>query len=181
MPTLRERKYQLLIQAGFTHRESLEFSRQYTIEQLRSLPYLRTIIRTRRLYRDNLRSRGYSEEQIKRSIVYLYYKNEWLGVDGTPDIWVMIRNLRRDSIESGDYQPPPKSKGSHHPKGISKGDIVGQRLRARARQKGITTTGAVNTTLTKIAVLNRQLSQETNDKKRQALIEQRNKLWQRIS
>lgn len=127
MPTLRSHRQDYLINAGFSRSESSELSRQYSMSQFRSLPYLRDMIRTRRLYVGRLKSLNYSDKEIKSSIEYLYYKNQWLDNDGNPDIWTLLKKFRKASIQSGDYTPPRK-KGSHH-KLISREDLKGQKTR----------------------------------------------------
>ncbi len=127
MPTLFSHKEKYLIDSGFLRKEAREFAHTYSMNQLRTLPYIRDMIRTRRLYVGRLKSLNYSDAEIKKSLTYLYYKNEWLDKDGNPDLWAMLRSFRRKSIQSGDYTPPPPKKGSHHK--ISREDLSGQKSR----------------------------------------------------
>lgn len=179
MPTIRGYKYKFLTAAGFYHKEALEFSRQYSMNQLRTIPYLQDLIRWRRLYRDSLRKRKYTELDIRRSVTYLYYKNNWV-IDKTLDPWQMLKHFRKEAIATGDYHPVPKRKGSHHKEGISKGDVIAQRLRAKARGKGKRITGRVQDTLDKIAVLNQRINSTKDTERRNSLIAERNNLWQTI-
>ena len=128
MPTLRQRKYRYLVGNYLTHIEASEISRQYTMTQIRSLPYIQRLIRTRRLQGTNLLKRGYTASEIKRAIQTLYDKQ---GLDSQEpnDFWKILRKIRDQSIDRGEYTPP-KRIGSHHGQGVSKGDVVGQRKRA---------------------------------------------------
>jgi hypothetical protein len=143
MPTLRGYKFEYLRQQGLTYNEALQFSRQYTMSQIRSLPYMRKLIRTRRLYRDNLRKRGLKQKTINIMIADLYKKKKWMVGDNY-DPWKMLRDFRDQAIEDGDYFPTKSTlshhkkgsefeKGSHHKGEISKGDIKSQRTRAGQR------------------------------------------------
>src|SRR5450759_934046 len=104
-PQSRSKGRKLLINGGFTEAEARELSMQYSIAQMRSLPYLIKMRRTRRLSATRLASYGYGLEEIQRSIAALYIKKGWT------DVWSMLRSYRTQSIESGDYIPP---KRSHH-------------------------------------------------------------------
>ena len=134
MPTRRQSKVGLLVDNGFRQFEAREIASQYSVTQMRTLPYLVNVRRSRILYVGNLQRRGYSDSQIAGLITNLYYRRGWLTPDGKLDVWKMIRDIRKDAIDSGDYIPP-KRKGGHHPKGVSKGDVEGQRKRSNIREK----------------------------------------------
>jgi hypothetical protein len=143
MPTRRSYKYDYLLKQGLTHNEAVQFSRQYTMTQIRTLPYMRKLIRTRRLYRDNLKKRGFKPKTIYIMIADLYKKKKWMdGINYDP--WKMLRDFRDQAIEDGDYFPLESTlshhkkgseaeKGSHHKGGLTKGDIKSQRTRAGQR------------------------------------------------
>lgn len=124
-------KYDILIGWGFLSFESRELARQYSVTQLRTLPYLQNIIKARRLFVSGLRKRGYKDNEIRDRIYTLYDTRDWL-TDGKPDIWQMLRRYRKKTIEDNDYIPP-KRKGSHHKGGISKGDLQGQKQRRKKK------------------------------------------------
>ena len=126
MPTLKQRRYNFLIDAGFNHKESVELSKQYTLSQMRSLPYLQNMIRQRRLYRANAIKRNLTYSQYKQMISNLYDKNQY------KDIWDILRKYRKQTIDEGDYIPP-KRKGTHHKGKINKGNIKEQKQRRRQR------------------------------------------------
>lgn len=127
MATLRQRKYKYLINNYLTKVEASEISKQYTMNQIRSLPYIQRLIRSRRLQGANLLKRGYSISQIRRSIQSLYDK-QGLDPSDTNDFWKILRKIRDQSIDKGDYVP--KRTGSHHGQGVSKGDVTNQKKRA---------------------------------------------------
>lgn len=130
--TLWRYKYDLLTGWGFTPLESRLFAKQYTTKQIRTLPYLKIMTRARRLYIANLRSRGYTSHQIIQKLIDLYKKREYVRA-GKLDPWKMLKAFRGAAIDRGDYKLPAK-KGSHHKGGVSKGDILGQKRRRRARK-----------------------------------------------
>ena len=125
--------YNLLTGWGFLPFESREFARQYTVAQLRTVPYLKSMIRWRRLYVSNFRSRGYGDREIIDRIYALYDTRDWLTPDGQVDPWRMLRRFRKQAIEDTEYIPPKRNGGGHHPMGVSKGDVAGQRKRRKAR------------------------------------------------
>jgi len=129
--TKRQQLYDKLTTAGFMPIEARELTRQYTVTNFRTITYLQKIVRTRRLYVANLRSRGYSDELIKQYIRDLYHNRDWI-TDGKIDTWKMLKKYRQRDIESGEY-PESKYKGKHHGQGVSKGDIKGQRTRAKQK------------------------------------------------
>lgn len=127
-------KENMLTGWGFLPFEYRELSMQYTTSQLRSLPYLHNLMRSRRLFVSNLRKRGYKDSEIRDRVYALYDKKDWL-TDGKPDIWKLLRTYRKKAIDTGDYIAP-KRKGSHHKdKGVSKGDVEEQRQRRKERSK----------------------------------------------
>lgn len=125
-------KYDLLIGWGFLSWEAREFARQYSVAQIRRLPYLKAMTRWRRLYVSNLRSRGYSDKEIINRIYALYDTRDWLTDVGRLDPWKLLKRFRKQAIDTGEY-PIPKRKGSHHKGGISKGDLQSQRGRRKQR------------------------------------------------
>lgn len=130
--TLWRYKYDLFTGWGFTPLESRSFAKQYTVRQIRSIPYLVVMTRWRRLYIANLRKRGLTNPQIKRSLIKLYKKSQWV-TKGKLDPWKMLKRFRNVAIDEGDYKPPTR-KGSHHTGGITKGDIEGQKQRRKSRK-----------------------------------------------
>jgi len=125
-------KYDLLTRWGFLSWEAREFARQYSMAQIRRLPYLKAMTRWRRLYVSNLRSRGYSDKEIIDRIYALYDVRDWLTDVGRLDPWQLLKRFRKQAVDTGEYIPP-RRKGSHHPPGISKGDVTEQRKRRKAR------------------------------------------------
>jgi hypothetical protein len=119
-----------LLKAGLLSWEARELARNYNMEQLRSFPYLQSIIKSRRLTISNYRRKGLSDKTIVKKIHDLYLRKGFV-TDGKPNIWSLIRSHRRDIIAKGGDASPgvaPK-RGTHHPKdsGISKGNLVEQR------------------------------------------------------
>lgn len=131
MATRRQTLRDSLIKSGFLPSEATTLSGGYTTTQFRTLPYLKKLVRTRRLYVANLKSRGYSDNLIAQYIKDLYENKEWER-EGKRDPWKMIRDARQKEIDSGNYIPP-KRKGSHHGEGVSKGDVKKQKSRARGK------------------------------------------------
>jgi len=126
-------KRDALINRGLLDFEAREIARNYSMPQIRSLPYLQSVIKSRGLYVSGLRKRGYKDSEIRDRIYALYDTRDWLTNDGKPDIWHMIRRYRKAKIDEGDYIPP-KRKGSHHKTlGVSKGQVADQKKRRRAR------------------------------------------------
>ena len=127
--TLKSRKMEYLIKSGLNYKEASEFSGQYSLSDLRTLPYFKNLLRTRRLYQSNLKKRGYSDRQIQGTIANLYWRKGWES-DGKLDYWKMLRDFRKKSIESGDYTPP-KHKGSHHGEGVSDKEVEKQGVKTK--------------------------------------------------
>jgi len=127
MATLYQRKRTVLKRGGFLDFEAREFARQYSMSEIRSLPYLVAMRRWRQLYVGNLKSRGYSDKGVATMISRLYKRLDLR----TP--WEMLRRFRKQSVDSGEYTPP-KRKGSHHKEtGVSKGDTQSQKQRRQKR------------------------------------------------
>jgi len=133
MATMRQKKNAYLSKAGFLPFERKELINQYTLPQLRRLPYLVNMIRSRRLNVGKSRAKGYSDTQIAKAIMAQYNRNHWKSLDDNYDVWQLLKRFRRQSIESGDYIPPKRG-GSHHKGGISKGDVAAQKQRVRGRE-----------------------------------------------
>jgi hypothetical protein len=130
-------KQDLLTGWGFLTFESREIARTYTTKQIRTLPYLQSLIRSRRLFVSNFKKRDFPISEIRDRVYALYDKSDWLTDDGRPDIWKMIRRYRKiaiDTVGDGHYEAP-KRRGSHHPKGsgISKGQLDAQRKKRKAK------------------------------------------------
>jgi hypothetical protein len=157
MATLRQYKKDYLISKGFTNKEATELTspyiiidgkkrehKPYSMKELRTVPYLVNMIRSRQLYVSNLRKKGYTKRQIEGLIANQYYKQDWLSPKNKLDPWKMLRKFRKQVIESGDYIPP---KTSHHGEGVSKGDIMGQKSRHKEsnQQKIDNLTAQINT------------------------------------
>lgn len=127
----RQARYKLWDKWGMLPFEAREFSKQYSIKNMRELPYLIRMGRARRLYGTNLASKGYGADEIARSILMLYRQKGWLTPDGRPDAWQMLKSYRRLVINAGgDPSPGFAPKRSHH----SRKEITQQELRAQARQ-----------------------------------------------
>jgi hypothetical protein len=131
MPVNYRQRAALLLKAGFTSDEAGEFAKQYSVAQMRSLPYLVRMRRWRYLYSVNLASKGYGADEIERSIRMLYTKKGWLTADGQPDAWEMLKAFRKQIIQSGgDPSPGFAPRRSHH----SRAEITQAELNAQARQ-----------------------------------------------
>ena len=126
----RSKKFQYLSKSGFIDREAAELSGQYSMAQFRSLPYLITMIRSRRLYGTSLAAKGYGWEEIQRSIANLYRTKGWYDPSGKPSVWAMLRSFRRTAIADGAYIPPRRS---HH----SRKEITQAELNRQAKQLSI--------------------------------------------
>lgn len=133
MATMRQKKNAYLAKAGFLAFERKEIISQYTLPQLRRLPYLVNMIRSRRLNVGKLRNKGYSDAAIAKAIMAQYNRNRWKSLDDNYDVWQLLKRFRKISIETGDYIPPKRG-GSRHKGGISKGDVVSQKHRVRGRE-----------------------------------------------
>ena len=127
MPVNYRQRATLLIKAGFTVEESAEFAKQYSIAQMRSLPYMIRMRRWRNLYCVNLASKGYGAEEIERSIYALYRKKGWLTSDGQPDAWQMLKAFRKVAIANNEYIP---KKRPHR----ARAEITKRELDAQSRQ-----------------------------------------------
>ncbi|MDD4877038.1 MAG: hypothetical protein PHQ86_07940 [Dehalococcoidales bacterium] len=120
-------RYDYLIGKGFLDSEAREFAKQYTMQQMRTTPYLQNLIRWRGLYVSGLRKRGLTNKQIIDRLRKLYIDRGW-----EKDPWKMLKDFRKKAIDEGEYKPPPH-KGSHHPKGS--GWSVGDRKAQKSRRK----------------------------------------------
>lgn len=117
-----------LTKSGFLPNEVVEFADQYSVHDMRTLPYWIDLRRWRQLYIANLKYRGYTEAQIESAIKRLY-----------PDPWAMLRRFRKphEKDKGGASPTYPPRKGSHHSKarGWSAGDRAGQKRRAKAEKQ----------------------------------------------
>lgn len=127
--TLKSRKVEFLIKNGLNLKEARSFADQYSITDLRTLPYFRALLANRRMYVGKLKKKGYNDRQIQGTIANLYYRRGWAD-NGKVDEWAMLRSFRRKSIESGDYTPP-KHKGSHHGEGVSVKEVEKQGVKTK--------------------------------------------------
>jgi hypothetical protein len=181
MATLRQKRYRYLITKGLLASEAKTIAGQYSMSQIRALPYLRALIKQRVAQRNRLQQLGYPYKDYVKYLKSFYTKNGWGNINNEDDIWKMIKSHRKDSIIAGDYVPP-KYKGSHHKGDISKGDLDRQRARSRYQDKaGKPAKGRVGSTLDRIAELNARIKQERNPTKLNSMIAERNKLWGTIS
>lgn len=128
MQRIKSLQMSYLKKAGFLELEVSELSNSYTMRELRHIPYLAKLIRSRRLYRDSLAKRGATGTQVDAAVVGLYIKNDWRAVDGSYSVWGLVRKYRKLTIEEGDYIPP-KRKSSHHAVGVSREAVDGQKVR----------------------------------------------------
>ena len=177
MPTLRQQRYDYLIKSGFLPREATEYASNYSMNQIRTVPYLQNIVRSRRLYVNNLRSRDYSDSDIRNAILRLYRRRNMIQ-DNAIDPWEALRRARQKAIEEGDYIPP-KRKGSHHPIGVSKGQLADQRKRRNVRIQ----TNARKDLQSQIESLNDQIGRASirgDQAERRRLEAQRNRLQLRL-
>lgn len=172
MPSLYRKKADYFIDRGFYYKEYREWVDNYSYHDIRTLPYFRSMITWRRLYTDRLLSRGVPINIVKQRMMDTYVRRNWLTPDGDLDPWKMLKYFRKEAIESGDYKPPPKKKGTHHPVGISKGDVTEQRRRRKARTKE----GKVEEARNQLHNLNVAINTEENQRKRSDLMEQRERL-----
>ena len=123
----RSKKFALWDKWGFTPQEAAEFSKVYSVANMRSLPYLIKMARTRRLYTTNLAGKGYGQSEIRRSVGMLYEQKGWA------DAWAMLRSFRRTAIAEWDYIPP---KRSHHGRaGISQQELNHQRKQLEIQRR----------------------------------------------
>jgi len=102
-------KADYLVGRGLLPDEYKEIAKNYTMEQIRTLPYIQALLSSRSLTVNNLRRSGLSNNQIRKRIVDFYEHK------GYKSIWDIIKSYRKESIVSGKYTPLVK-KGSHHPK-----------------------------------------------------------------
>lgn len=172
MPTRRGARTDYLAKQGIPPIMAMELASHYSMNQIRTLPYIRNMVRAMRLYRSRLASLNYSQDQIRRSVTYLFYKKNWLGNTGRPDVWAMLRSYRAAAIKSGGYTPPPKKKTSHHK--ITREDLAGQSTRRKS--KGF---DRLQILKDRLVLVNLNLKRATGNY-RDDLINERKSLHQRI-
>jgi len=131
-------RYNWLIKRGFLDFEASEISGAYPTFQKtkeRSDPsvYIRRMATSRYQTVIQLRRYGYSNEMIIDYIGQLYQKRDWLYIDGEINPWKMLDYFRDISLAKGEYFPTAKRRA--HGRSISKGDVAGQRARAKARAR----------------------------------------------
>ena len=131
----RKSRFTLWDKWGFTQKEAAEFSKVYSVANMRSLPYLIRMAKARRLYATNLAGKGYGLDEIRRSIAMLYRQKGWVDADGNPDPWKMLKSYRRQIISSGGDPSPgfAPTRRSHH----SRKEITAAELRAQAKNARI--------------------------------------------
>ncbi len=111
-------------------------------------PYIVAAINQRTALATDARAKGLTRREYLKAVRQFYRGNGWVAdksgprrkkdgtidrdrrVKGRPDIWKMLRDLRRRDIETGEYVPPVIKKPR-----IDKGDIKAQRVRHRERQQ----------------------------------------------
>ena len=127
----RSKRFALWDSWGFTPQEAAEFSKVYSVANMRSLPYLIKMARTRRLYTTNLAGKGYGQDEIRRSVGMLYEAKGWLDANGDPSPWLMLKSFRRQIISSGGDPSPgfAPTRRSHH----SRAEITQAELNAQAK------------------------------------------------
>ncbi len=135
----QQARYRTLITKGFTDWEAKEFSLayptfQYSTDKHSPSVYLRRMINSRYHMVIQLSRLGYSPEMVDNYIHKLYYRNGWFYADGKPNPYRMLEYYRDKAIASGDYFPKARRHGLRG-RSISKGDVAGQRSRAKAREK----------------------------------------------
>jgi hypothetical protein len=113
-----------LTRNGLNIKEARTFAEQYSMADLRTLPYFKSLLINRRLYVAKLKKRGYNDKQIQGTIANVYWRRGWTD-NAKVDPWSMLRSFRRKSIESGDYVPP-KHKGNHHGEGVTSEEVKKQ-------------------------------------------------------
>lgn len=111
--TIRQRKYDYLIGAGFYPAEATELSR--TSRKGMSAPYFRRLIRSRRRTVENLTNAGYTDRQIRNFIKDVYVKNGWLKRDSLGrvriDVWQFLRDQEDKAHRRGEeYESPWKKR-----------------------------------------------------------------------
>ena len=127
----RSKRFALWDSWGFTPQEAAEFSKVYSVANMRSLPYLVRMARTRRLYTTNLAGKGYGQEEIRRSVGMLYEQKGWVDANGDPSPWLMLKSFRKQIVSAGGDPSPgfAPTRRSHH----SRKEITEAELRAQAR------------------------------------------------
>lgn len=131
----RSKKFALWDKWGFTPKEAVEFSKVYSVANMRSLPYLIKMARTRRLYTTNLAGKGYGQSEIRRSVGMLYEQKGWIDANGDPDPWKMLKSFRQQIVSSGGDPSPgfAPTRRSHH----SRKEITQAELNRQAKQLSI--------------------------------------------
>jgi hypothetical protein len=83
--TGRQIRYETLQSWGLLPFEARDFSKRYTMAQIRSKSNIKRFIKARRLYVSNLRHKGYSNQRIAKRVEAIYQKNTWYTPKGRYD------------------------------------------------------------------------------------------------
>lgn len=132
MATRRQQSLKYLRDRGMSYVEANTFASKYSYKNIRELPYFRRMLRARQLYVNNLKSRGMSETKIHEYIKALYIRYKIDSGSVVNDAWRLLKKYRKIAQDKGEY---PLKKGSHHGKGVSKGDVEAQRARRKGREQ----------------------------------------------
>ena len=150
----RQRRYNNYLLCGFMPFEAVEFSAIPYVEA----PYLRKMMRERlRIKNAFIKqadamewSRTRREEEYREVIRFEYINHGWVRVKEVWRVgrtryqaspWEMLREYRQKAIDRGEYFPRPRKAVRRDFFGnivnirISKGDVEGQKARARTRTK----------------------------------------------
>lgn len=102
----KEQRRRWLRGIGFLPEEAEAFS-DISIKGLRSAPYARYMIRSRRALIWNARRYDWEEERIKQAIRNSYDKYGAIRADGSLDPWAYYRELEERSLGTGkEYESP---------------------------------------------------------------------------
>jgi hypothetical protein len=128
---MAKQRIKTLMGWGYLRFEAKVLAEHYTLEQMRTITYLKNMTKSRRLYVINMRNRLIPEKDIAKRIRALYIRKGWVDSGDELSVWAQLRTYRKEAIISGDYVPP-KTKGSHHP---VKGQRKYQSYQSKARQQ----------------------------------------------
>lgn len=121
-------------------------------EAFRNIKWFRRVRRQRaselRTFQEMAVANHWSQAMFRRAwiehIQGKYKDNNWLLVDGTPDVWLMFRALRAEAIRRGEWIETPPKRGSKRRKivglsgeliRIDKGQAREQAARYREKKK----------------------------------------------
>ena len=98
--------------------------------------YIQRMLKSRVQTIINLDRYGYTFEQIQKYLLQRYKAMGWLYRNGKPNPFAMLEYFRQKSMDYGEYFPKARRHGRGKGQSISKGDVKGQRERARAKARG---------------------------------------------